>query len=144
MLHNGKGCLIENESRIVKSNQVRTRKEIKTVQKDSNAVRKKVKLWMWVEHKGKKWNRLFTSATTQVQWVLLAWIYITFPMALLSVASLLFGKTYPKPDLPQVFLLNFSEKYASSKRSKWILLAISCFVVLQLLSESRNTLLVSS
>lgn len=41
MLHNGKRCLIENESRIVKSNQVRVRKEIKTVQKDSNAVKKK-------------------------------------------------------------------------------------------------------
>lgn len=42
MIHNGKGCLIENESRILKSNQARTRKEIKTVQKDSNAVRRKV------------------------------------------------------------------------------------------------------
>lgn len=67
MLHNGKSCLIENESRIVKSNQVRTRKEIKTVQKDSNAIRKKRGVSCECELNTKKWNRLFTSAIIQVQ-----------------------------------------------------------------------------
>lgn len=48
-------------------------------------------------------NRLFTSTTAHIQWVLLAQIYITFLMDLLPTAPLLFVKIPNSTNLIQTW-----------------------------------------